>query len=128
MTAIRKNAMTLLEQMPEDKLYYIIQIMQGISGLYGTEEQASRDRAFEELESLRRKISASEYEKELEDYREEKYGTAPLGVFFFAPVFKERKFMKTVKGIPADGYVMAWVSRRLHGFRRVFAYSAKVAF
>lgn len=78
MTTIRKNAMTLLEQMPEDKLYYIIQIMQGISGLYGTEEQASRDKAFEELESLRRKISDSEYEKELENYREEKYGTANI--------------------------------------------------
>ena len=78
MTAIRKDAMTLLEQMPEDKLYYIVQIMQGIKGLYGIEEQASRDRAFEELESLRRKIPDSEYEKELENYREEKYGNANI--------------------------------------------------
>ena len=78
MTAIRKDAMTLLEQMPEDKLYYIVQIMQGIKGLYGIEEQTSRDRAFEELESLRRKIPDSEYERELENYREEKYGNANI--------------------------------------------------
>ena len=78
MTAIRKDAMTLLEQMPEDKLYYIVQIMQGINGLYGIEEQTSRDRAFEELERLRRKIPDSEYERELENYREEKYGNANI--------------------------------------------------
>ena len=28
MTALRKDAMELLEQVPEDKLYFIIQIMQ----------------------------------------------------------------------------------------------------
>lgn len=34
MTALRKDAMDLLEQMPEDKLYFIIQIKQEVSGLY----------------------------------------------------------------------------------------------
>ena len=79
MTALRKDAMDLLEKMPEDKLYYIIQIMQGVSGLYGTEDQAARDRAFEELERLRRKVPHLDYDKELESYREEKYGTANIG-------------------------------------------------
>ncbi|MCM1193143.1 MAG: UDP-N-acetylenolpyruvoylglucosamine reductase [Butyrivibrio sp.] len=78
MTAIRKDAINLLEQMPEDKLHFIVQIMQGISGLYGTEDQAARDRAFEELESLRRKVPLSEYDAELEKYREEKYGAANI--------------------------------------------------
>lgn len=55
MTALRKDAMDLLERMPEDKLYFIIQIMQGVSGLYETENQAVKDNAFENLESLRRK-------------------------------------------------------------------------
>ena len=44
--------------------------------LYGTEDQSARDRAFEELESLRRKVPHLDYDKELESYREEKYGTA----------------------------------------------------
>lgn len=76
MTVLRKNAMNLLERMPEDKLHFIIQIMEGVSGLYGTEMQTAKDKAFEELESLRRKASQIDYEKELETYREEKYGTA----------------------------------------------------
>lgn len=78
MTALRKDAMNLLEQIPEDKLYFIVQIMQGVSGLYGTEDQAVRDSAFEKLESLRRKIPHLDYDKELESYREEKYGTTNI--------------------------------------------------
>lgn len=74
MTALRKDAMDLLEQMPEDKLYFIVQIMQGVSGLYGDESQTARDRAFEKLESLRRKVPQLDYDKELESYREKKYG------------------------------------------------------
>ncbi|MDY4616937.1 MAG: hypothetical protein SO445_04405 [Lachnospiraceae bacterium] len=38
MTAIRKEAIEMLEQMPEEKLIYLIQIMQGIIGLFGTTE------------------------------------------------------------------------------------------
>lgn len=78
MTELRKDAINLLEQMPEDKLYFIVQIMQGVNGLYGAEEQSIRDRAFERLENFRRKVHESDYEKELESYREEKYGTADI--------------------------------------------------
>lgn len=78
MTTLRKKAMDLLEQMPEDHLYYIVQIMQGVNGLYEKENQAARDRAFEKLESLRRKVSYLDYDKELESYREEKYGTTDI--------------------------------------------------
>lgn len=60
--------------MPEDKLYFIIQIMQGVNGLYGGSTQAVKDKAFETLESLRRKAPDIDYNKELESYREEKYG------------------------------------------------------
>lgn len=65
MTALRKDAIDLLNQMPEDKLYFIVQIMQGVSGLYGEENQTARDRAFEKLESLRRKVPQLDYDKEL---------------------------------------------------------------
>lgn len=79
MTALRKDAMDLLEQMPEDKLYFIVQIMQGVSGLYGADTQSVKDKAFETLENLRRKVPDIDYDKELESYREEKYGTANIG-------------------------------------------------
>ncbi len=78
MTALRKNAMDLLEKMPEDKLYYIFQIMQGVNGLYGAETQLAKDKAFEELECLRRKVPELDCDKELENYREEKYGIADI--------------------------------------------------
>ena len=78
MSGLRKDAMELLEQIPEDKLYYIVQIMKGVNGLYGTGNQSVRDRAFEELESMRRKVPDIDYDKELENYREEKYGAANI--------------------------------------------------
>lgn len=65
MTALRKDAFDLLEQMPEDKLYYIVQIMRGVRGLYETEESSVKDKAFETLESLRKKVPDLNYEKEL---------------------------------------------------------------
>ncbi len=78
MTTLRKNAMDLLEQMPEDKLYFIVQIMQGVKGLYGTEKQAAKDQAFEMLEGIRKKVPELDYDKELENYREEKYGISGI--------------------------------------------------
>lgn len=33
MTAIRQEAMELLERIPEDKLTYVVQIMRGVDGL-----------------------------------------------------------------------------------------------
>lgn len=39
MTAIRKEAMEMLERIPEDKLGYVIQIMQGVNGLLEEKER-----------------------------------------------------------------------------------------
>lgn len=38
MTAIRKEAIQMLEKVPEDKLGFVMQIMQGINGLLGVTE------------------------------------------------------------------------------------------
>ena len=54
MTSLRKDAFELLEKMPEDKLTFIIQIMQGLDGLYKNDKD-EREQAFERLESMRRK-------------------------------------------------------------------------
>ena len=35
---LRQQARELIEQIPEEKLIYLIQIMQGIIGLFGTTE------------------------------------------------------------------------------------------
>ena len=62
-----------LEKLPEDKLSFIIQIMQGVNGLY-TDSNSERQEAFARLEQLRRKGTVVDDDAELASYREEKYG------------------------------------------------------
>lgn len=73
MTAIRKEAIELLERVPEDKLSFVIQIMRGVNGLY-TDTNSERKEAFERLEQLRRKGTVTDDDVELASYRENKYG------------------------------------------------------
>lgn len=72
MTALRQSAMKELERLPEDKIGFVLQIMQGVNGLYNN--QSEKKAAFERLEQLRRKGTVVDYDAELAEYREEKYG------------------------------------------------------
>ena len=54
MTVLRQNAMRELERLPEDKIMFVLQIMQGINGLYD-DNDVKRD-AFNKLEHLRKKV------------------------------------------------------------------------
>jgi len=73
MTALRQSAIRELEKLPEDKVSFILQIMQGVNGLYN-DNQSERKEAFARLEQLRRKGTVMDYDAELDSYREEKYG------------------------------------------------------
>ena len=73
MTAMREEAFELLEKMPEDKLVFIIQIMQGVNGLYNDSNKERKD-AFARLEQLRKKGTVTDDDAELASYREDKYG------------------------------------------------------
>ena len=73
MTALRQTAMKELEKLPEDKVSFILQIMQGVNGLYN-DNQSERKEAFTRLEQLRKKGIVTDYDAELASYREEKYG------------------------------------------------------
>lgn len=73
MTALRQSAIKELEKIPEDKISFILQIMQGVNGLYH-DNQSERKEAFSRLEQLRRKGTVTDYDMELDSYREEKYG------------------------------------------------------
>ena len=73
MTALIQSAMNELEKLPEDKISFILQIMQGVNGLYN-DNQSEKKEAFERLERLRRKGTVVDYDAELNEYREEKYG------------------------------------------------------
>lgn len=73
MTAIRQEAIKELEKLPEDKIAFILQIMQGVNGLYN-DTSSERKEAFTRLEALRKKGTVTDYDAELASYREEKYG------------------------------------------------------
>lgn len=73
MTALRQSAIMELEKIPEDKLTFIIQIMQGVNGLYA-DTDSERKESFARLEQLRRKGTVTDDKSELDSYREEKYG------------------------------------------------------
>lgn len=72
MTALRQSAMMELEKIPEDKLSFVIQIMQGVNGLYN-DSNKERKKAFTRLEQLRKKGIVTDDAAELASYREEKY-------------------------------------------------------
>ena len=73
MTALRQSAIMELEKIPEDKLSFIIQIMQGVNGLYNDSNRERKD-AFARLEQLRKKGTVTDDDAELASYREYKYG------------------------------------------------------
>lgn len=73
MTALRQNAMMELEKLPEDKLSFIIQIMQGVNNLYA-DTLSEKKEAFARLEQLRRKGTITDTDVELSFYRDKKYG------------------------------------------------------
>ena len=73
MTALRQSAMRELEKLPEDKVIYILQILQGVNSLYN-DSQSERKEAFARLEQLRKKGTVTDYDAELDSHREEKYG------------------------------------------------------
>lgn len=78
MTDVKEKAIELITELSDDKVVYIIQILQSLKGLYGqTDSTMSNDwdkeKAFESLEKLRKKIPELDYEKELAESGEERY-------------------------------------------------------
>lgn len=67
MTAIRKEAIELLERVPEEKLSYVIQIMRGVNGLLG-DDNTSATKASVDWDSF---VVPSERGKNVEEYMRE---------------------------------------------------------
>lgn len=70
MTANRQEAMQLLENVPEDKLDYVILIMQGVNGLLGGSDKQKRDVDLDQfvMPATERGQDADSYVRELRDY------------------------------------------------------------
>ena len=81
MTQIKKEAMELLEHMPDEKVIYILQILHGLNGLdfKNVDDSTQKRKAYEELKLLQLSVPELDERKELETYREERYGRADIG-------------------------------------------------
>lgn len=70
MTAIRQEAIRMLEKVPEDKLGFVIQIMQGVNGLLGmpeTKVKSGIDLDQFVMQATERGQDADNYIRELRD-------------------------------------------------------------
>lgn len=65
MTDLGKDALELLEKMPEDKLIFIIQIMQGVDGLYNNDSK-EKEAAFYREETGETSKKATEIDAALQ--------------------------------------------------------------
>lgn len=82
MTALRREAIQLVEQMPEEQMSHIVQYIRSLIGKSSNTEQISKNvevtpkmKAFWELEQMLVPLSQElDYKKELAEARDEKYG------------------------------------------------------
>ena len=74
MTQLRKDVMELVEQIPEEKLIFVIQIIQGMKGLYEGSVNSIENKKSEDVESIVQSlVGAIPYtDMSLEDFREER--------------------------------------------------------
>ena len=67
MTATRREAIELLERVPEEKLVYVIQILRAVNGLIGVPEKQGTKKV--DLEQF--VVSATERGKNVDEYMRE---------------------------------------------------------
>lgn len=77
MTVIKEQAIEMIKKLPDDKVIYIVNILEGLEGLYsGNEEQAlsKSQMAYQALQRLRRRGTEDiDYKSELTEALEENY-------------------------------------------------------
>ena len=76
MTKVKEDVIRLIKEMPDERVYYILKIVEGVHELYSVNDMNEKEKAFADLEKLRRSVPHLDYDKELEYSREERYGHA----------------------------------------------------
>ncbi len=75
-TAIRADAYNLLERMPEETLFSLVEMMRGIEDIRLRKKTEGNSPAFHRLMSICRPMPGLNEKKELASWREEKFGDA----------------------------------------------------
>ena len=77
MTVMKERAMDMIRRMPEEKLYYVVQLLESVEGLCENTEmgvKTPQQRALEDLQRFRKRSDVEiDYKAELAKAREEKY-------------------------------------------------------
>lgn len=77
MTAMKERAIDMISRMPEDKLYYVIQLLESVEGLSENIQKGAKttqQKALEDLQRFRKQSDVEiDYKAELAKAREEKY-------------------------------------------------------
>ena len=77
MTQLKERAVEMIQRMPEEKMFYVINILQNLEGM-ATDINTDKEQAiaaFEDIMRYRGRLSADfDADRELAEAREEKYG------------------------------------------------------
>ncbi len=76
MSSLKKQAVQMIDDIPEDKMVYLIEIIKNLKGFYSSEKNISSEKelAFEEFKKFRGCVPSNINEKEeLLKARDEKY-------------------------------------------------------
>lgn len=77
MTVMKQRAIDMISRMPEEKLYYIVQLLEGIEGLFENKAdgfETPEQRALKDLQRFRKRSDIEiDYRAELAEARKEKY-------------------------------------------------------
>ena len=77
MTMLKQRAVDMISRMPEEKLYYVVQLLESVEGLSENTVNGVKTperRALEDLQRFRKRSNVEiDYKAELTKAREEKY-------------------------------------------------------
>lgn len=77
MTVLKKRALDMISRMPEEKLYYVVQLLESVEGLSENTVKGIKtpeQRALEDLQRFRKRSDVEiDYKAELAKARKEKY-------------------------------------------------------
>ena len=80
MSALRQQAISIVENLSEEKILLLLNFLQSLNEQTEKNNRLARkEKAFAELENLRINAPDLDYKKELQSYREERFGIANFG-------------------------------------------------